>query len=180
MKGAIFYASKYGSTAEYAQWISEATGLPAYNTRKSHPDPGSFDLVIIGGPILYYKLWNSKWFVKNWPKIKGKPVLFFTVSGAPAGPKLDKWLAESFPSHMRSKITHIALRGRQIPKQLSWFDRMALKFAAKHNKDPQARKEELEGFDYMDKSSIAPIVDFVEKFKGADIKPLLPYLVGIN
>lgn len=31
MKGAIFFSSKYGSTAQYAHWISQATGLPAYD-----------------------------------------------------------------------------------------------------------------------------------------------------
>ena len=28
MNGAVFYATKYGSTAEYAKWIGDATGLP--------------------------------------------------------------------------------------------------------------------------------------------------------
>jgi len=37
MNGAIFYSTKYGSTAQYAQWISEATGPPAF------PQPARWD-----------------------------------------------------------------------------------------------------------------------------------------
>lgn len=31
MNGAIFFASKYGSTAQYAEWIAEATDLPMFD-----------------------------------------------------------------------------------------------------------------------------------------------------
>jgi hypothetical protein len=62
----------------------------------------------------------------------------------------------------------VGLRGRQIPKQLTFFDRLALKFAASRNPDPVARKEELEGFDYMDKTTIQPIIDLVEKYQSRD------------
>lgn len=62
-------------------------------------------------------------------------------------------------------MKHVALLGRQKPAELTWFDRMMLIIAAMKNKDPQARKEELHGFDYMDKSSIEPIVKMVKQFQ---------------
>ena len=136
---------------------------------KSKQDPAEFDFLILGGPIYYYKLWNRKWVLRNWPKIKEKPIILFTVSGAPPGPKLNQWLIESFPQEMVLQMRHVALRGRQNPNQLNWFDRIALKFAARHNPDPQVAKEELEGFNYMDKSSIKPIIELVHEFNNVGL-----------
>ncbi|NJB69860.1 menaquinone-dependent protoporphyrinogen IX oxidase [Saonia flava] len=165
MNGAIFYASKYGSTAEYANWVSEATGLPVFNTKDHNADPAKYDFLIIGSPVIYYKLLIQKWVKRNLSVLEGKPIVFFSVSGAPAGPKLSDWITNSLPKSFISKMYHVALRGRQIPKELTLFDRLMLIIAGMKNPDPVAKKEEMEGFDYMDKSSIAPIIKLVEQFK---------------
>ena len=49
MKGAIFFASKYGSTAQYSNWLAEATGLPVFdvNNAKTALDEISDKLVNI-------------------------------------------------------------------------------------------------------------------------------------
>ncbi len=165
MKGAIFFSSKYGSTEQYANWIAEATGLPVFNVDVKKVDPSKFDFIILGSPIIYYKLYIRKWVKKNWLAIKNKPIIFFTVSGAAAGPKLEKWFANSLPEHMVSKMKYVALRGRQKPEELSWWDRRMLIIASMLNKDSQSSKEEFEGFDYMDKSSIKPILEMVSQLQ---------------
>ncbi|MBT8304726.1 MAG: flavodoxin domain-containing protein [Bacteroidia bacterium] len=166
MKGAIFFASKYGSTGEYANWIAESTGLPVFNIKNKKADPSEYDFLVLGAPIIYYKLLNRKWIRTNWPIIEDIPIILFTVSGAPAGDKLDAWIANSkLPENMLSNMIHVALRGRQIPKELTWFDRIMLLIAAMKNPDPVASKEEREGFDYMDKSSIEPIIAMVKKMQ---------------
>ena len=169
MTGAIFFSSKYGSTEQYARWISEATGLPVFDVQDSDADPSKYDFLILGSPILYYKLMNRKWVKRNWSAIKNRPIIFFTVSGVSAGPKLDKWFAESLPEYMISKMKHVALRGRQKPKELTRYDRMMLIIGAMKNKDPQAKKEELEGFDYMDKSSIEPIIKLIQQLQSSEV-----------
>ena len=163
MKGAIFFSSKYGSTAEYAKWISEATGLPVFNI-KDAPDPSTYDFLILGSPIIYYKLSIYKWVKKHLKNIDNKPIIFFSVSGAPAGEKLDGWIANSLPKYFIIHMNHVALQGRQIPEQLTFYDRMMLKIAGTFNKDPKARQEEFEGFDFMDKSTIQPIVEMAKEF----------------
>ena len=40
--------------------------------------------------------------------------------------------------------------------------------AAWRNPDPVASEEELKGFDYMDKDSIAPVVDLASKLKARE------------
>jgi len=44
-----------------------------------------------------------------------------------------------------------------------------LKIAGLANKNPQARKEEIQGFDYMNKSSIEPILQLVEQFQSSKV-----------
>ena len=168
MNGAIFYASKYGSTAQYAAWIGEETGLPVFDVNTSGSDPSQYDFLVVGGPILYYKVMNRKWVTENLSILETRPVIFFTVSGAPAAPKLDKWIADCLPARFVSHAHHVALGGRQKPEELSWWDWLMLRIAAMNNKDPKARKEELEGFDFMDKSSIEPIVELVRQIRSGE------------
>jgi menaquinone-dependent protoporphyrinogen IX oxidase len=168
MRGAIFYSSKYGSTAQYANWIAESTGLPVFDTDDSRGDPSLYDFLVIGSPILYYKVFKPKWFERNLAAVANKPLVFFTVSGAPGGPKLDKWISDCLPAEFVSQANHVALRGRQKPEELSFWDGLMLKIAASQNKDPEARKEEFEGFDFVDKSSIAPIVEMVRQIQSGE------------
>ncbi len=165
MNGAIFFSTKYGSTAQYAQWIGEATGLPIFNIKDANADLLEYDFLILGSPIIYHKVHNWKWVRANLAEIEEKPIIFFTVSGAPAGQKLDAWIADSLPQHLISKMHHVVLRGRQNPKELSWWDRLMLIIGSMKNPDPVASKEELEGFDFMDKSSIGPIVKWVRQLQ---------------
>ena len=70
---------------------------------------------------------------------------------------------------MISKMKHVALRGRQKPKEITRYDRIMLIIGAMKNKDPQASKEELEGFDYMDKSSIKPIIKLIQQLQSSEV-----------
>lgn len=167
MKGAIFYSTKYGSTAEYAGWIGEATGLPAFDVKDPRGDPADYDFLVLGSSVMQYKPSIRKWLKEHAVHIRSKPTILFTVSGAPAGLKLDGWIADSLPDSLISHMQHVALRGRWRRAELTRWDRMILLMGAMTNRDSQARKEELEGFDYMDKSSIAPIVDMVTQLQSS-------------
>lgn len=169
MKGAIFFSSKYGSTAQYANWIGEATGLPVFNIKGDNADLSEYDFLVLGSPIIYHKIHNWKWVRANMAEIEKRPIIFFTVSGAPAGQKLDGWIADSLPQHLISKMHHVVLRGRQNPKELNWYDRIMLIIGSMKNPDPVASKEELEGFDFMDKSSIAPIIKLVQQIQSSGV-----------
>lgn len=168
MNGAIFYATRYGSTAQYAGWISAATGIPAFNVNKTVADPFGYDFVVIGSPVIYHKLSIRNWIRQKMPSFETRPVLFFTVAGAPAGSKLDGWIANSLPKALIQRMHHFALRGRQNPGDLSWFDRIMLVIGGLTNPDRGAGREELKGFDFMDKSSIAPMVKAIQQLQSSD------------
>jgi menaquinone-dependent protoporphyrinogen IX oxidase len=165
MKGAIFYSTKYGSTARYANWIAEATGLPVFNVKDTNADPTKYNFLILGAPIIYFKVQNHKWVKANLHILESIPIIFFTVSGAPAGSKLDGWIGKSLPKSFVEHMNHVALRGRQNPKELTFYDKIMLKIGAMMNPDPVASKQELSGFDFMDKSSIGSILKLVEQFR---------------
>lgn len=169
MNGAIFYSSKYGSTRQYAEWIGEATGLPVFSVTGTSGHPGDYDFLVLGSSVMYYKLSIRKWMRANAAHIRSGRTILFTVSGAPPGLKLDGWVADSLPNSLISRVEHVALGGRWRREELTRWDRMTLLMGALMNRDPQARKEELEGFDYVDKSSIAPIVEMIETLSAADV-----------
>ena len=116
MNGAVFFSGQYGSTAEYAMWIGEATGLPVFDVKDANVDPSKFDFLILGSSVIYYKLSIRKWVKANWASMENKPIILFTVSGAPAGQKLDGWIAESLPESLIASMDHVAL-GRQARSQ---------------------------------------------------------------
>ena len=168
-KGAIIFSTKYGSTAQYAKWIGEATGLPVFNIKDAYGNLSEYDFLVLGSPIIYHKVHNWRWVRKNWTDLETKPIIFFTVSGAPAGKKLDGWIAKSLPQQLISKMHHVVLRGRQSPKELNWYDRIMLIIGSMKNPDPVASKEELEGFDFMDRYSIKPVVGLVQQIQSGNI-----------
>lgn len=165
MNGALFYASRYGSTKKYAEWIGESTGLPIFDVKKAEVNPASFDFLVFGCPVIYHKLYYKKWVQQNLNHILTKPFILYTVSGAPAGPKLDGWIANSLPKSVITHMQHIALLGRQNPKELSVFDRVMLSIGGLMNPDPVASRDERKGFEYMDESSIESINKLVENLQ---------------
>ena len=165
MNGAIFFSGQYGSTAQYAAWIGEATGLPVFDVNRSKADPAEYDFLVLGSSVIIYKLTIRAWLEKHLSAIRDKPTILFTVSGAPAGPQLDGWIANSVPSEILAHARHVALRGRLILAEIPWWVRWVLKVGAWASDDPEAKAHELEGFDFMEKSSIAPIVALVREIR---------------
>ena len=165
MNGAIFFSGQYGSTAQYANWIGEATGLPVFDVNDASADPSKYEFLILGTSVIVYRLKIRKWVKANRAGIENKPTILFTVSGASAGAKLDGWVAASLPQTLLSQMEHVALRGRLDHANISWWIKMFLKMGALMNTDPEARRDELEGFDYVDKSNIAPILQLAKQLR---------------
>ena len=168
MKGAIFYSGQYGSTAQYARWIGEATGLPVFDVSESKADPAEFDFVVLGSSVTIYKLTIRKWIARHLTALLSRPVMLFTVSGAPPGAKLDGWVRDCLPPDFVAHAERFAFRGRLDLSTMNWWTRTILKIGAAMNKDPEARREELEGFDYMDKAAIEPLVSRIDRQTGGD------------
>ena len=165
MSGAIFFSGKYGSTEQYAKWIGEATGLPVFDIKDTNADPSKYEFLILGSSILYFRLTIRKWVKANLAKLEGRSKILFSVSGAGASAKLDRWVEASLPLGLLSRIEHVPLRGKLDHSKVSWWLRKILWVGSLFNPDPQARKDERGGFDYMDKSSIEPIIKMIQRYQ---------------
>jgi menaquinone-dependent protoporphyrinogen IX oxidase len=165
MNGAIIYSGRYGSTGQYSRWISEDTGLPVFRIDDPGADPSTYDFVVLGSSVMYYRASIRDWVKANWADLQARPLVLFTVSGAPAGPELDGWIAKSFPQEVLALMEHVALRGRLDYENISWCLRLLLKMEAMTNRDPEVRREAMHGFDYMDRSAIEPIVRLIQRYQ---------------
>ena len=168
MNGAIFFSGKYGSTEQYAKWIREATGLPVFDIRDSSADPSKYDFLILGSSVLYFRLSNRHWVKDNLNTLKSRSKILFSVSGAGPGEKLNSWVKNSLPAELLSQMEHVALRGKLDHTKVSWWVKLSLWIGALFNPDPKASKDERYGFDYMDKSSIEPIIRLVEQLQSSE------------
>lgn len=165
MNGAIFFSGQYGSTTQYADWIGEATGLPVFDTKDRTADPSVYDFLVLGISSIVYKMTIRNWVHRNLPRNKDTPIILYTVSGASFGPELDAWVAQSLPESLALNMQKVALRDRIDSKKLSWWIRLILRIDAWKNDDPEAKREALEGLDYMDQSSIDPILKLVQQLQ---------------
>lgn len=169
MRGAIFFSGKYGSTAQYANWIGEATGLPVFHIEDPEADPSKYDYLILGSSIIYFRLTIRYWVRENVSRLEGKTKILFSVSGAGPSAKLNRWVANSLPPRLLSQLEHVALRGRLDHSKVNWWVRQILRVGSLFNPDPEASKDERHGFDYMDKQSIEPIINLIEHFKPSEL-----------
>ncbi|WP_088341464.1 flavodoxin domain-containing protein [Robiginitalea sediminis] len=161
MKTAIYFSGKYGSTRQYATWLHQATGYPVFDVAAPAPDHSGFERLILGTSIIVGAPTVKKWLASHWETIREKPILLFTVSGTPPGhPDLDTWLERHLPHEMRSAMDVVALRGRLDLSALPFWLRWMLRLAGKANQDPEAGRRMREGFDYMDKASLEPILQW--------------------
>ena len=165
--GAIFYASKYGSTEQYAHWIADELDIPFYDIRRDHAEPSDYDFALIAVPVIYHKLMGHKWICRHADTLLARPTFLVSVSGAGAGAKLDGWIAASIPPELIAHAEHFAMRGRQNPKELNIYDWVMLKIGGLMNPDKQAAREEMQGFDFMDKAQIAPLVERIHHLQNA-------------
>ena len=125
----LAYASKYGSTQAYAQWIGEQLGCaprPAKTVRSA--DLAACDGVIFGGGIYAGGIRGVELITRNAAALADKPIWVFTVGLAdPADTQQFQPLLEKrFSPAQRERIDFFHLRGGMDYAKLSWAHRMMM------------------------------------------------------
>lgn len=164
-KGLVVYASKYGSTGEYASLVAEKLGIEAVRASEAIPETilGA-DFLVLGSPIYAYSvLPEMETFLENHHQIlKGNPLFAFVVCGdtlwnpksGEGGDKNLRKLTDRLPSKPGAVAV---LGGRMIMEELDEED------------GPRIRTfyerigREASGFDRMELDKVEP---FVEEIKG--------------
>lgn len=162
MKGIIIYQSKYGATAQYAEWLGEELGLPFINIKNITPEMvACIDLIIVGSPLYIGKVLITAWLKENAAMLTEKDVLLYIVCGTTADDlRLQQQVINNNFGWPLNKFAGMYfLPGRCFPSGLSWKDRFLLKMGAWMEKDPQKKRLMKEGFDKMERINMDEIVN---------------------
>lgn len=164
MKGIIIYQSNYGSTEQYARWISEETGFETIEMKKvKSRELAASDTVIIGSPIFAGRPLNTKWIEKKWPVLKDKKVVLYTTSGAKGDdPLLMKNFETTFSDEIRDRMAYFPQGGRMKHSELKPLHRFFMNLGKKMEKNPEIREEMDRDKDHVSRDGIAPIVEYVK------------------
>jgi menaquinone-dependent protoporphyrinogen IX oxidase len=165
MKGLIIYKSKYGSTEEYANWISEETGFGIKSVKQvTKNDIANADIIIIGSPVMAGKYTIAGWLKSHWFELKEKTIAFFSVCATSTNDKdqIEKFWEASFPEDIRSKLKFFMFGGRKEFDRLNSVAKFMLKTVSKIEKDPKVKEELLMDVNNMNRDYIKPLTDYID------------------
>lgn len=170
-KTAVIYKSKYGSTKQYAQWISEETGADIFDVdevKKKNFD--QYDTIVFGGCINAGGIKGIEFLKKNIKSFAGKKVIAFAV-----GLNVDdeKNMQDCREINFVKKLADIPcyfLPGAYDPSRVSGFDKKLMGVVKKMVSgsaatDPAARNlvNAIEnGANLMDKERLAPLIEAIK------------------
>ena len=162
MSGVIYYNTKYGSTEEYARWLSEDVGYELMNIKK-RPKIGSERVIVIGSSLMMGKVTAAGWIKKNWDKMKDKQLVFFCVGGSKIGSKdRENILTRSLPNDIVNGMKVFHLPGRIDHKRLNFLMSGMVKRFAKYEEDPEEKRRALEGYDDVKRELLGPMVAYIK------------------
>lgn len=117
MRILVTYASKYGTTKRYAQWIAEDLACDLRDSREVNAELlKSYDILIHGGGLYAGGLCGINAIVKNFEAIADKHIILFSCGLAdPEDPEnvahIEAGLEKVLTPEMREKIRQFHLRG---------------------------------------------------------------------
>jgi len=162
MSGIIYYTTKYGSTEEYAKWLSEDVGFEFKNIKTS-PKIGSERVLVIGSSLMMGKVTAAGWIKKNWDKMKDKQLIFFSVGGSKIGSKeREDIIIRSLPEDVLKRMMIFHLPGRIDHKKLNFLMSRMIKSFAKNEKDEVEKRRAIEGYNDVKRENLTPIVTYIK------------------
>lgn len=170
MKIALIYASKYGATKQYAQWVAEATGVTLLERKHVLPSElKEYDGIIYGGGLYAGGIAGIKLVTKRACNL----LAVFTVGlSNPATTDFSDIMAKNLPMSLRETAAVFHLRGGIDYSRLSFQHKAMMRMLRQmlRKKPPQERTAEDEGIletygaqvDFADKESILPLVEYIQ------------------
>ncbi len=175
MSKIVVYKSKYGSTKQYAEWISKELLCPIVDAKKVKiEDLCGYDTIIYGGGLYAEVINGVSLITKNLDKLEGKKIVIFTTGITPLEYRdyYDKLVLEkNFKPEMLSQIKIYNFMGKMIIDELSVAHRTALKTLKKimaKKENPTDMEKLLVSLcdadaDFSDKASIKELINYVNQ-----------------
>lgn len=180
-KIAVVYASKYGTTKQYAQWLADTLSAELFEKKAIKPSAlEPFDTIIYGGGLYAGGINGVSLITNNFSRIQMKHLIVFTCGLADPTDKdniqhIQEGLNKVFSPDMRERIAFFHLRGGMDYQKLSFMHKAMMSMLHKMlaKKDAATLRTEdrqlLETYgnkvDFSDKASIAPIVAYVQSLE---------------
>lgn len=177
MKCLVTYASKYGSTKKYAQWITEALACDIQDSKDvSRALLEQYDVIIHGGGLYAGGLSGIHTIIKNFDAISDKEIVLFSCGLAdPSDPEnvahIEAGLAKVLKPEMSGKIKQFHLRGGINYAALSLPHKammaMLRKTMLQKGYDNLRPEDQLmldtygKVIDFSDKDTIVPLLNYV-------------------
>lgn len=179
MKKVVIYESKYGATKQYAQWIADELSCDLFEKKDIAPNElKAYTTIIYGGGLYAGGVSGINLLTKNFDILKDKNLILFTcgladptdqenIDGIKAG------LTKVLTSEMQEKIKFFHLRGGIDYSKLGWIHKVMMSMLHKmimkkdyntlRNEDKEMLDTYGKAVDFTDKSSIDPIISYVQK-----------------
>lgn len=174
----VTYASKYGYTQQYAQWIADALSCDICDCKHvTQAQLQSCDILIHGGGLYAGGLSGIRTITKNWAILSGKQVILFSCGVAdPADPEneahIEAGISRTLTPDMVGKIHQFHLRGGIDYPQLGFIHRammgMLRKGLLKQGYENLRGEDKLivdtygQTLDFKSLESIEPLVTYVK------------------
>lgn len=165
MKGLIIYATCYGSTEQYADWICEEIPFEKKCYKEvTDEELRSAEIIILGSWVLAHKLFLTQWIESKEQLLKGKVLYAYSVSGAvPGDAELDQVFPNSFSGELLSDVKTFQCGGKREVKKMSPFHKFMMWFAVTFiEKDPMIKEKMKRYVDNVDRSYIEPLIQTVK------------------
>lgn len=165
MKAIILFASKYGSTQMYSEWLSQETGYPVTNYQDIEiTELDVFDRVVVGSSVHMGKIDISSWLKKYWKRLSTKEIILFSVNGTPPDKtnELQNILDYSLPDYIQNHIKYFPLQGRFIYSELNLWHKLLVKMMKRMNKQP-ANNFVLEDYDNLRKENLDNLKKYLKQ-----------------
>lgn len=174
--GFIVYKGKYGATRQYAEWISEETGLKVLTPEQVDDHQLQISrFMIICSSVYVGKLLISKWLRRNYRMLWRKKLFLVIVCATPSSERAKQLqiIQRNIPELLIPESDVSFLPGRLVIASLSWKDRMILRLGSRFEKDPAKKTAMKHDINGVKKENIVPITDKVKAYTQGETDRLL-------
>ena len=175
MNAIVIYKSKYGSTKQYAQWISKELGCDAIDAKAVKIDDLlKYDTIIYGGGLYAEVINGITLITKNTEKLKDKKIAVYTTAITPLDCReyYDKLVVEkNFKNGVPDNVKIFNFLGKMIIDELSIVHKTAIKALKKlmSSKENPTEMEKLlielcdANDDFTDKNAINGLIEYIRE-----------------
>ncbi len=174
----IVYASRYGSTRNYANWLAEALQIPACPTAAAETAQlEACRLLIFGGGLYAERLNGIGWLERQMRARPDRTYLVFACGlSDPQSPETCRRIQASVQNALPQPAQVFYLRGGMDYARLGRRDRMMMALFCRmlRSRPAEAQSEQVrqllasygKSVDYTDPAALAPLIEAARKCSG--------------